>query len=183
MSKSFDEVMQFTRNVSSHTAFEDEECKALYDYCLKVPRGGTVAEIGCQLGRTSSIIAQLSGDVGYRSIHIDPYTYQIDLVQQWIVMMHKIGEPFTFMCMRSGQADLDAAETDLLLIDGDHTLGAVRTDCGLAMEIIKPGGYMLAHDYGRESLPDVYQAVNEFMQHAPFKPIGVYGTLGVWQRL
>ena len=103
--KTFDEVMALTSTVSSATAFSDVECRALYDQCFKLNPSSVVVEIGCQLGRTSSIIAQVGKEIGYRSIHIDPYTQQFEYLRGWIEMMHKVGNPFTFLCMRTDQAE------------------------------------------------------------------------------
>ena len=182
---SFDEVMQLTRNVSSVAAFEDTECKALYDLCCAQRSSSVVVEIGCQLGRTSSIIAQVGKSIGYHSVHIDPYTFQLEYLSGWIAMMHGIGHPFTFLCMRTDQAGrelLQYGEIDLLLIDGDHTEAGVRADCHVAAELVRRGGIMCAHDYGRDSLPDVYRVLSAYAVLPKWDLIGIFGTLGVWRR-
>lgn len=179
------QVMELTRTVSSATAFSDAECAALYDLCCEQQSLSTVVEIGCQLGRTSSIIAQVGKAIGYRSVHIDPYTSQYEYLGPWIKMMHGIGNPFTFHCMRTDQARqaLDAGDIiDLLLIDGDHTEDGVKKDCMIAGDLVRINGYMCAHDFGRESLPDVSRVMNTYAVPPKWKHIETYDTLGVWRR-
>ncbi len=179
------EVMTLTRTVSSHTAFSDAECAKLHELCCDMQALSNVVEIGCQLGRTSSIIAQVGKAVGYHSIHIDPYTSQYEYLGPWIKMMHEVGNPFTFHCMRTDQARrwLEAIDIiDLLLIDGDHTDDGVKKDCMVAAELVRVGGYLLAHDYGQESLPDVKRIMDAYAVAPKWKPMGIFDTLGVWQR-
>ncbi len=182
---SLSEVMQLTRTVSSATAFSDIECAKLYELCCEQHALSNVVEIGCQLGRTSSIIAQVGKTVGYHSIHIDPYTSQYEYLGPWIKMMHEIGNPFTFLCMRTDQAFrwLDAIDIiDLLLIDGDHTTHGVKTDCMVAGELVRVGGYLLGHDYANVGLSEVGQVLTAYAMEPKWEKIGVFDTLGVWQR-
>jgi hypothetical protein len=179
------QVMELTRTISSPTAFSDAECAKLHELCCDMQALSNVVEIGCQLGRTSSIIAQVGKAVGYQSIHIDPYTSQYEYLGPWIKMMHGIGNPFTFHCMRTDQARrwLDAIDIiDLLLIDGDHTTHGVATDCMVGAELIRVGGYLAAHDYTQQSWPEVEEVLNAYAVAPKWKHVGTYDTLGVWQR-
>jgi predicted O-methyltransferase YrrM len=181
----FDEVMSLTRTVSSAPAFSDEECLTLYDLCCQMRPHSVVAEIGCQLGRTSSIIAQVGRDIGYHSIHIDPYTSQFEYLKGWIEMMHGIGNPFTLHCMRTDQVHRNWGWTrgiDLLLIDGDHTTDGVQKDCEFAEEFLRYGGILAAHDFGQANLPDVEVVLRGQLVGPEWQELGVYGTLGVWRR-
>lgn len=178
---SFEEVMQLTSGVSGNAAFEDEECHALYDLCAAVPHDGLVVEIGCQLGRTSSIILQCSPG-RYRPVFIDPWTVQPDYMHGWMGMAHALDIPFTCRMMRTDQALPNWKDPiDLLLIDGDHTEHGVRIDTGMA-EFVRIGGVMCAHDYGRDSLPDVFAVLNKYID-ARWEFLGVAGTLGMWRRV
>ena len=100
-------------------------------------------------------------------------------------MMHGIGNPFTFHCMRTDQARrwLTAIDTiDMLLIDGDHAAEGVRKDCQIAAELVRVNGIMCAHDVGRESLPDVTRVMTAYATEPKWKHLGTFGTLGVWRR-
>lgn len=187
--KTFEEVMQLTRTVSSATAFDDAECKAMYDALQEVSFGGLVVEIGCQLGRSSSIITQCAANK-FHSIHIDPYTSQPDYLRGWHEMMCRVGGDFehsyTHLCMRTEQAAwhlerLCRDGIDMAFIDGDHEYPGVMIDLHLVAEKVKTGGLLTMHDYGRDSLPGVFKAANEYIDNR-WEPIGVFDTLGVWRR-
>ena len=183
----FDQVMELTRKVSHETAFSEKECAKLYELCSEQQSLGTVVEIGCQLGRTSSVIAQVGKTVGYHSIHIDPFMSQPGWAQDWIKMMHSIEHPFIFLCMRTDQTRRELDQLcpqgiDLLLIDGDHTTAGVYADCRFAAERVRKNGIMLAHDYQRPGLPEVREVIDQYAIAPDWEHIGVYDSLGAWKR-
>ena len=181
--KTFEEVMELTRTVSSNTALEDPEAKALYECCMGVLCGGLVVEIGCQLGRSSSLIAQVAKEECFHHSHIDPYIENPEYLGPWIAMMHKIGHPFTLHCMKSDRAvHLIQRQIDLLFVDGDHEYKAVMEDLSRYGYKIAKGGILAMHDYGRDSLPGVYRAATEFLNDDEWDQVQVAGTLGVWRR-
>src|SRR5580765_421589 len=176
----FEQVMENTKHVSAPDALQDVECKALYDSLMKVSPGGIVVEIGCQLGRSSSIILQMQSLIGYHPIHIDPYTDQPDYMKGWIDMMWRLGDnrehEWTFMCMRSQQAEWlmsRIGEIDLAFVDGDHEYPTVIHDLHFVGDRIKRGGLLTAHDCANEGLPGVKQALTEYIDPR-WHPIGMY---------
>jgi predicted O-methyltransferase YrrM len=181
----FQQVMDITCTVSAPDALQDVECKALYDTLLRIPPCGIVVEIGCQLGRSSSIIAQVQQVVKYHTIHIDPYTEQPEYLRSWITTMWKIGgsdREFVFLCMRTAQAEWllsKIGEVDLVFVDGDHEYPSVMTDLHLVGDRVKRGGYLTAHDFSNEGLPGVKQAISEYIDLS-WHEIGIFGSLGVW---
>lgn len=183
----FEQVMQITSTVSAPDALQDVECKALYDCLFRVPPGGLVVEVGCQLGRSSSIIAQLQPVIGYHAIHIDPYTEQPEYLRGWTDMMWRLGNndhEWTLMCMRTEQASWllrRLGEIDLAFIDGDHEYPSVMIDLCYVAEKIKRGGYLTAHDYNNPGLAGVNKAITEYID-GKWHEIGVFGSLGVWLR-
>jgi predicted O-methyltransferase YrrM len=181
VSKTFEEVMEFTRTVSSPTALDDDEARALYDCCLEVPQDGSVVEIGSQLGRSSSLLTQMA-DGRFGTCHIDPYIDDPAYLPSWIATMHRFGQPFIFLHMKSTEAAKTiSCKIDLLFIDGDHEYASVRTDLLLFGVKVSQGGFLVMHDYQRESLPGVTQAADEYIDQR-WEPIGVFSTLGVWRK-
>lgn len=188
--KTFEEVMTLTRTVSSHTALHDEEALALYEACLTVPFGGMVVEVGCQLGRSSSLISQMANEGQFHTIHIDPFTDQPDFLRQWHEMMWKIGgrdHSYTHLCMRTEQASyLLACLCDegihMAFIDGDHEYPGVMTDLTELCPLMANRGRLLMHDYGRDSLPGPLKAATEYLKPAEWEHLGVAGTMSTWRR-
>lgn len=184
----FEQVMETTRGVSAPDALQDVECRALYDSLLQVMPGGIVVEIGCQLGRSSSIIGQLQPVIGYHAIHIDPYTEQPEYLRGWTDMMWKLGNrdhEWTLMCMRTEQAEWFLSrlgEIDLAFVDGDHEYPSVMLDLRLVGDLIKRGGRLTAHDCANEGLPGVKKALDEYID-GKWHTIGMFGSLGVWLKI
>lgn len=195
----FEEVMSVTSDVSSVLLLQPVEARGLYDAVAQVPKGGLVVEVGCQLGRSSSLIIQLANAIGFRSIHIDPYTDQPEYLKGWVEMMHRVGgrdHAFTLLCMRTEQAawQLERLLSDgvsLAYIDGDHTEAGLRVDLELVAGSVHPGGHLVVHDFGPEIMddkgtvgerfPDVSRVMRQYTAKG-WQEIGMYHTLGVWRR-
>lgn len=170
-------------------ALEDPEALGLYNCCLAVRAGGIVVEIGSQLGRSSSLLLQMAKEIGFNSIHIDPYTENARYLPRWMETMQKIGCPFTFLCMTSREAvatgllpALCCGGIDLLFVDGDHKYPAVRYDLEIGC-FVRPKGQLALHDYANQGLEGVKQAAGECLsdEHL-WKPVAVTGSLGVWRK-
>lgn len=186
---SFAQVMEITGKISGNAALEDPEAQALYNACLTVPPDGILVEIGCQLGRSSSLIAQVGRAIGFHSIHIDPYTEQPDYLKGWTETMYRVGgewdHEFTLCCMRTEQAAWllsKIGQIDLAFVDGDHEAPSVRIDLQLVANRIKQGGLLTAHDYANEGLKGVQDAINPYVCDGHWDHLGTYGSLGVWRR-
>jgi hypothetical protein len=55
-----------------------------------------------------------------------------------------------------------AGAVDLIFLDGDHTESYVRTDTHKALNMLRPGGWLLWHDYrGRHTAPGVWRYLNQ----------------------
>jgi hypothetical protein len=73
---------------------------------------------------------------------------------------------------------------DLIHIDGDHSYEAVTLDCELWLPKVVPGGYACFDDYGHTSLPEVFEAVNDYMsKHPEWTLVGHYDSrFGVFKK-
>ena len=189
---SFDRIMSITGPISDSSHLTEEEARALYD-CLRIlPIRATVVEVGCQLGRSSSVIAQVKAALSLRTIHIDPFL-AIEWAQKWIAMMMEVdanwNHAFTLLCMRTEAADWQLERLcrdgiDLAFIDGDHSYRGVAIDMEKVADRVSTGGLLLCHDYLQTSLPEVRQAIDDYLAIKPeaWKKLGTYGTLGAWKR-
>jgi predicted O-methyltransferase YrrM len=67
---------------------------------------------------------------------------------------------------------LDAGEwvgkCDVVFVDGSHAYSYVVADSAKALELLRPGGVVLWHDYaGPKHSPGVYRALNELAERLP----------------
>lgn len=70
---------------------------------------------------------------------------------------------------------------DVIFIDGSHASSYVHSDTERALQMVKPGGVILWHDYaGPDSSPDVYRALNELAPRLSLRHIK--GTTLVFHR-
>ena len=181
--------MKLTRTISGEAAFEDAEARAYYDLAAALNPGSVIVEIGLQYGRSSSIVLQVASEAGHEYHGVDPWeSPEVNLA--WMDMASRATRGIVLHQYPSMARDVEAwpDQIHLALIDGDHDAPGVRTDCQVLLPRIAVGGHVCAHDYGRDSLPDVYPTMNEEIQRscdagAPFIHVGTYGTLGVWQRV
>jgi len=61
-----------------------------------------------------------------------------------------------------------AGTCDVVFVDGSHAYSYVVSDSAKALELVRPGGLVLWHDYGgRRHSPGVYRALNELAKRLP----------------
>jgi hypothetical protein len=178
---SFEDVWKVTREIGDHRLLEYDEAVGLYACCAQVPEGGTVVEVGCDAGRSSSLIAQVGKSVKYRSIHIDPFTEHPDNRDAWCKLMHSLGSRYSLILLRTKFASLHLSgiAVDLAYIDGDHEESAVTTDLNLIASKVRQGGYLACHDYA--TMDGVKQAVDPYVK-CGWSETRVFGSLGVWRK-
>jgi predicted O-methyltransferase YrrM len=185
---SFQQVFDVTNPISDYFHLTEEEARCLYSALVQVPPSGVIVEVGCQLGRSSSIIAQIKPFLDYRSIHIDPFL-AAEWGTKWMEMMQHLSGiyGFTLLRMRTEQAvwhldRLCSAGIDLAFIDGDHEKRGVAIDMELVAERVKPGGSLVCHDYAQPALPGVKEAIDAYVSIERWQHIGVYDTISWWKR-
>lgn len=178
----FEEAMQLTSGVSAPAAFEQDECQSLYDALQGLPTCATVLEVGCEFGRSSSLLAQVAREKQFRLVFIDPFVDPAS-TPRWMATMHGIGVPFTLLHMTTEQAVRESRIPRVIhfaLIDGDHTEAGVTADCDAILPWMTWDGVVAAHDYGRDSLPDVYKVLSVCM--ADWQLVSHKGTLAMWRK-
>lgn len=74
-----------------------------------------------------------------------------------------------------------AGQCDLVFVDGSHAYSYVKSDSEKALQLVRPGGLVLWHDYaGPSHSPGVYRALNELARRLPLARIA--GTMLVAYR-
>jgi predicted O-methyltransferase YrrM len=189
----FEEIYQTRVERCSHeTAFNKEESKALFDLAMTLPENSTMLEIGIEFGRSTTLLGHVAKENNLIFVAIDSWIGEYGEAAKTHVEQVLLGEwqlPIEILHTTSllGAYDRQGDHFDLVHIDGDHSYESVLIDCTLWLPYIFIGGYACFDDYGHESLPDVYRAVQYWMTNVEpgcWELVGRYGNkLGVFRRI
>lgn len=155
------------------------------------PKG--VLEFGVNVGRTAQAILEFCPTIErYEGVDV-PVGYvtekpvqrgEIPLVPGELVNR----DPrFRLFIRSTGSHELtakDLSPCDAIFIDGDHSRKGVMNDTGLALELVRPGGIIIWHDYHDLGTVDVRDVLHDFHQEFPDVPLRhVPGTWIVYLRV
>lgn len=181
----FDEVMGLTGTISNVHSLQIAECAALYEALCQLPSGAVVVEVGCDVGRSSSLIFQMAVAKDFLTVHIDPWEWFPDRAKAWMeTMCERCGrQPFVVLRMTTEEAELlvrglTPRGIDLAFIDGSHDYAVVVRDLQIVASRVKQGGFLVAHDYPSSG---VSEAIDPFVRQGWDKYSQAMG-LGVWRR-
>lgn len=185
MIPTLDDVMSITSTISVFNVLQIVECEAMYEILCELPVGATLIEVGCDFGRSSSLISQVAAARGFLTIHVDPWQEFKDRAKQW---MENVAErcawhQFIVLHMTTEEAAIHIERLtpdgiDFAFIDGCHDPNVVKRDLEIVALRVKPGGFLLAHDYPSGG---VTEAVDPFVATGWTKHKQAYG-LGIWRR-
>lgn len=185
-------IEQFlTEEVRATSAMHETERKTLHEFMCQVPHGGTVVEVGCQMGCSTAIIMSSAYLRGLHTIHVDPYTQQPEYLKAWLESQFTIvgdwDHRFTLLCGRTEQMEWELNRllrdgVHLAFIDGDHEERGVAIDLRVVATRIKPGGLLIAHDYTEQQFPGVAAAIDPFVNDGCWVKVTQAHSMGVWRR-
>ena len=159
----FEEAFEFSSKIGSPTSYLDSSLKLLWHSVSLAPRGFGL-EIGCEFGRSTSMILQAAKTFGNIFLYgVDPFTVNMHMDVPGIFLrnMREINFPFVFMMMSSTFASgLLPKQFSFIHIDGDHFSPQIDFDCQLLYRLI-PGGIAVFHDYGSIGTLDVKPTVDK----------------------
>ncbi len=187
------------RSVAGFTS--DTELIALRRIVLGLPPNAQVVEIGSWLGRSSVVIARALRGTKARLYCIDtfggvevatsPYarreyartlgeadqraTFERNVVRQRLAARIETLAGYAHECAQTWSTPLDA-----VFFDGDHRYEAVRQDILDWAPHVRPGGYLIFHDYfpkpphddAEAYFPGPARAVRELLHASPLWEMG-----------
>lgn len=162
-------------------SLEDDEAELLYSVASRIPCGSRIVEIGCELGRSSVLLATAAKKWRFDLTFIDIWVSGPKYAAEWVAAVHAIGHPFTLHCRRSETVSF-TWPIHLFYIDGDHTRDGVEADCRHFLPLVARGGYVAFHDYGRGGTPDVKAVADHYMDAIEWEHFATARTMAVWRK-
>lgn len=177
----FEEVWEFTKDIGSEAAFSEEEARALHRICTTLSPYSTILEVGCEYGRSTSVLAQMAKALKARLYLVDPFIAKESFLP-CMRMLQKIGHPFTLF---KGKTEVlpTVPPLHLLHIDGDHSTVGIGMDCFRLLPHVAIGGHACFHDCGRNSLPTVWPVVDSYTRNEKWQVVETAGTLHIVTRV
>ena len=180
----FDSVMKLTATVGSPVLLEPDECALFYRTLTQLEAGSSILEIGVSYGRSTSLILQEAKTQGHDVDLVDPFLDEPDSLRRFIQMAGNTDANFSLHKMTAERWFASGRSLniyDFIHIDGSHVYADVAADCKRLDYLTASGAFVLFHDYGRESLPDVKKAIDEKIGEV-WERVDLVGTLLVVRR-
>ena len=141
--------------------FQRYDVDALRQLVLTLPAAPVVINIGAGFGTSALTIVEARADA---------FVFSIDICERPDEEMHLrqagLWEQHRVVRILGRSQDVGARwplPVAMVFVDGEHDLDGVQGDAVAWLPHIRPGGIIAFHDYGRESLPNVKDAVDAVM--------------------
>jgi len=184
--KSFNELMELTRTVNCEGVYSDLALSGLYGAAVSSPNVGNFVEIGCEYGRSTSLIAQIAKERHQYLVCIDPFVRHLsgepgeNVGSHTFGMLCKIDLNFAFLRGKSYEVPYEFGPIAFLHIDGNHSRPFIWSDFQRYAHLVVDGGHVAFHDYGDPGpyCVDVKQYVDEILAIHPerWTSVGLYDT-------
>ena len=182
----FEEIYKLTDTISHATAFREDEARSLFNKLIVLPESSNILEVGVQYGRSFSVMLQVGKVKKFNITAIDNFCEENgeDIFNVFTDNVAKCNYEYVLIKKNSNEAHTDVEDNhfDLIHIDADHTYEGVKLDIINYLPKLKKGGFICFHDYARDSLPGVFQAVNELLLNNKFEEISHDYTFKVFRK-
>ena len=123
-------------------SYGEQELKVFASALEKIPKNGTVVEIGCQYGSSTCVLMSMAKQ--WKIYCIDPFATS-EIATRFLADMRTFNVRFALLMMESKYAvDYLPNEFDFIHVDGDHTEAGVTLDCELYLPRLFAWGYAIA---------------------------------------
>ncbi len=166
------------KNLRTAPFLRNGEPEFLRNIIVKLPENATILEIGTFRGLSAVYMAQQKKDIkivtidshigipGNHSLYSNPYIVNDNFKK------YHVADRITHFAV-STQDYGPNQMFDMLFIDGDHSLAGVTFDYCKFERFVKPGGYIVFHDYGD------HRGVTEFCDSLTTKKFGFKSMLAI----
>ena len=159
MNLTFEKAMELTATVNCAGVYSDAALRGLWSAAINSPTVGNFVEIGCEYGRSTSLLAQVAKERNQYLVLIDPFVKHLDgkpgshAAASVIRMLVDIDVEFCLLRGHSYKVPYDFGPIAFLHIDGNHSEAFLASDIQRFAPFLMDGGYVALHDYGN---PDPY---------------------------
>jgi hypothetical protein len=187
----FEEAWKIVDKIGVWDALVEEGARALWDAAVGLGPGRHFVEIGCHLGRSSTLFMLLAKQHKHSLTFIDPWAgppfgesdekVSDVTAASWFWLIRGFHYPFTLHCCRTEQipeANYPRG-IDFIYIDGSHTERCVEIDCRM-IEEVTPGGIVAFDNYGTH--PPVQAAVDRLLSLGVLKKRALAGIVMVTEK-
>ena len=182
----FEEIYKLTDTISHSTAFREDEARSLFNKLIVLPENSNILEVGVQYGRSFSIMLQVGKRKNFNITAVDNFCEENgeDIYKTFTENVAQCGYDYILIKKNSNEAYKDLTDNffKLIHIDADHTYEGVKSDIINYLPKLEKGGFICFHDYARDSLPGVFQAVNELLLNNNFEEISHDYTFKVFRK-
>lgn len=160
---SLSEYIEEAKKTGSIASYSDDALWCLGTALIMTPIGGTVLEVGCQYGRSTTLVLLVAKERVLNVTLIDPFNETPESAGPFLQRHASFGIPFQLLVMTTQQAaerGLLPTVIDLVHIDGDHKSAGLSYDCRILLPRLRHAGIAVFHDYGNPGLPGVKKVVD-----------------------
>ena len=128
--RTFDEIWTVSQHIPQEGAYSEAEGRVLFETAMALPQCSTIMEIGCEHGRSTSLLAAATREKHHQLILVDPFVdFQADALDSCIGVLVKADIPFTLHLMKTADIpEWGIPALDMLHIDGDHSVEGLKLD-------------------------------------------------------
>lgn len=141
----------------------------------ELARGGLVLELGAEYGASTIALAGTARLVHSVDWHQgDSMTGHADSLESYFSNLRRAN--VTNVVAHVGRFEdvlplFQPHSFDGCFLDGEHDRASVERDTELAMRLVRRGGFLAWHDYGRFEVAEVVDRVSDDLAHLHPKPI------------
>ncbi len=157
---------EFTLRLANWLGYiNEEEVDLLQGIAMRLPNNGFSLNIGAGGGTTALAVAECRPDVSITSVDMSPGGPLGGLEGERNAFDGAGIEHPTQILGDSKEVgkQWNGSGFDMILIDGDHSEDGIRGDIESWMPHLKPGGYVVFHDYTQPMWPAVKKVVDELI--------------------
>lgn len=166
--------------------YSEKEAEQLYKYVMGLDESGLVVEVGCERGKSTSVLASAAKERGVAFYVVDSWVYDRDRNEPafW-ENMRRLGLEDTFEFVEKDSAlaayDFDDKSIDLLHLDSDHKYDYSVKELAAWRPKMARDGIICFHDYARPAFANgIKKVVDEAVARKELLLFGVYDSLGVF---